>query len=100
MSSLMEEQMNDLRNFLFASVYKRSDAVTDEEGIKKLIRRFYDYYMENHHLLPEHLQQFPKEMAVCDYIAGMTDRYAIRVYSDIHIPKKFRGFTTTAPEID
>ncbi len=99
------EAMMALRSFLFERVYLNPDAKQDEDKAMTLLGELYTYFVRNpdkmpREFLPSADDGEPVERHVCDYIAGMTDRYAIRVYTDIHIPKKFRGFTTTAPEID
>ena len=105
----MEAEIGDamlaLRAFLFERVYLNPDAKQDEDKAMTMLSELYAYFVKNpdkmpREFLPSEHDGEPVEQHVCDYIAGMTDRYAIRVYSDIHIPKKFRGFTTTAPEID
>ncbi|MBE6659197.1 MAG: deoxyguanosinetriphosphate triphosphohydrolase [Ruminococcaceae bacterium] len=99
------EAMLALRAFLFERVYLNPDAKQDEDKAMAMLSELYAYFLRNPDKMPQEFLPAaddgePVERHVCDYIAGMTDRYAIRVYSDIHIPKKFRGFTTTAPEID
>ena len=105
----MEQEIGDamlaLRAFLFERVYLNPDAKQDEDKAMAMLSELYAYFVKNPEKMPAEFLPKPDdtecvERHVCDYIAGMTDRYAIRVYSDIHIPKKFRGFTTTAPEID
>ena len=105
----MEDDIGDamlsLRAFLFERVYLNPDAKQDEDKAMAMLSELYAYFVRNPDRMPQEFLPVPDdgetvERHVCDYIAGMTDRYAIRVYSDIHIPKKFRGFTTTAPEID
>ena len=105
----MEAEIGDamlaLRAFLFERVYLNPDAKQDEDKAMTMLSELYAYFLKNpdkmpREFLPTDIDGESIAQHVCDYIAGMTDRYAIRVYSDIHIPKKFRGFTTTAPEID
>ena len=105
----MEREIGDamlgLRSFLFERVYLNPDAKQDEDKAMAMLEELYSYFLKHPdkmpaEFLPTEQDEEPIARHVCDYIAGMTDRYAIRVYSDIHIPKKFRGFTTTAPEID
>lgn len=99
------EAMMALRSFLFERVYLNPDAKQDEDKAMTMLSELYRYFVIHPEKMPQEFLPTaddgePVERHVCDYIAGMTDRYAIRVYADIHIPKKFRGFTTTAPEID
>lgn len=99
------EAMLALRAFLFDRVYFNPDAKQDEDKAMTMLSELYAYFVRHpermpREFLPSQDDDETVERHVCDYIAGMTDRYAIRVYSDIHIPKKFRGFSTGAPEID
>lgn len=99
------EAMLALRSFLFERVYLNPDAKQDEDKAMAMLEELYRYFIRHPERMPGEFSPCADDgetvdRHVCDYIAGMTDRYAIRVYSDIHIPKKFRGFTTTAPEID
>ncbi len=105
MEDTIGDAMTALRAFLFERVYLNPDAKQDEDKAMAMLSELYTYFVRNpekmpREFLPSDGDGETVERHVCDYIAGMTDRYAIRVYSDIHIPKKFRGFTTTAPEID
>lgn len=55
----------------------------------------FDYFIKNTDKLPEeyrlHIDEFGKEQIVCDYIAGMTDLYAIRVFNDLFVPRVWSG---------
>lgn len=95
-SPLFKENLDSLRKFMFANVYK-SNKVKKEEDLNKVevvISSLYDYFMKNIDQLPEeHLQIANidgKNEAVKDYIAGMTDRYALSVYTDIFVPKAWK----------
>ncbi len=77
MSPPCYEAMSQLRKFLFESVYFRPQACVEEERYQKIIRDFYLYYMENFEELPQEYRQRTKQEAVCDYIAGMTDTFAL-----------------------
>ena len=87
------EAMDALRNWLFLNVYRNPDVKQEIElfRIKHLIESFYNYYHEHPEKLPsEYLALVPEDgidEAVKDYIAGMTDRYAIKLYSELFVPK-------------
>ena len=65
-----------------------------EKKAKDMLKRLYEYYYTHPDALPEDFQPQLSfdgmERTVCDYIAGMTDHYAITVYSDIYIPKAWK----------
>ena len=88
-------ELNLLRNFMFRNVYK-SNSVKREEDLAKLevvITSLYNYFLKHPKKLPEDLQIIAKEegtnIAVKDYVAGMTDRFAVKMYSEIFVPQKF-----------
>ncbi len=82
--------MAELRAFMFASVYHNPVAKGEEGKAQDMIRALFDYYMKNtDKLAPEYqdiLIREGAERAVCDYIAGMTDKYAVECYANNFIP--------------
>lgn len=92
------EQLNVLRNFMFDNVY-RSRSVKKEEDLAKVevvITSLYKYFKEHPRKMPKDLQALGKEegteVAVKDYVAGMTDRYAVSLYTDIFVPDMSYGY--------
>ncbi len=83
--------MDDLRNFLFERVYIGSAAKTEENKISSLINILYQYYMKNPDVFIKtaELPNMPADLksAVVDYIAGMTDSYAIFEFKRLFLPK-------------
>ena len=83
--------MADLRAFMFEAVYRNPVAKGEESKAQDMIRRLFDYYRASPDRLPEEYQEIRveegDERAVCDYIAGMTDIYAVERYSDAFLPK-------------
>lgn len=84
---------NALREFLYAHVYVNSRAKADDDKVRKMIALLYAYFLEHPQELPEDLRRINQERgepiarAVVDYIAGMTDRYAIKVFNDLYVPR-------------
>jgi len=76
------EAMNTLRNFLFENVYLRTEAQEEEKILRDMIESLYLYYMEHPGQLPDGEGE-DLARAVCDYIAGMTDLYALSEYEKI-----------------
>lgn len=89
------EATNELRAFLFDHVYRNSVAKAEEEKAKALLVTLYEYFVSHPSEMPELYQcRIPfdgTERCVCDYIAGMTDRYAIRTYEKLFVPEVWRG---------
>ena len=83
--------MEALRNFMFERVYKNPIAKGEEAKARDILKQLYEYYISHPDKIPAdfrpQLDFDGMERTVCDYIAGMTDHYAITVYSDIYIPK-------------
>ncbi|MBQ3104398.1 MAG: deoxyguanosinetriphosphate triphosphohydrolase [Lachnospiraceae bacterium] len=96
MSQPVAEAMMNLRAFMFERVYNNREAKSEEKKAEMLIETLYAYYMAHADLLPREHQRMmydgeSKERVVCDYIAAMTDRFAIAKYEEIYIPKAWHG---------
>ena len=90
LSPAVETALKDLRSFMFENVYRSPSAKGEESKVKDMLQRMFDYYVNHPEALPEdfhpQLSFDGMERTVCDYIAGMTDNYAIDKYSEIFIP--------------
>ena len=83
MSPPVADAMDELRNFMFEKVYFHPAWIEEEKKLSAMIEGFYHYYMEHFELLPPEYQREPHIDAVCDYIAGMTDSFAINTAAQI-----------------
>ena len=98
MSPGMEEAMQGLRSWLFQHVYKNEVPKAEEGRAQQLIVSLYRYYMEHVIELPEEYllmmvqQNESKERVVCDYIAGMSDSYAIDRFEQLFVPKAWKVY--------
>ena len=90
LSPTVEEALHDLREFLFQRVYRNPIAKGQEQKAKGMLQRMYEYYYTHPEALPEDFQPQLSfegmERTVCDYIAGMTDNYAVDKYAELFIP--------------
>lgn len=90
MQEEIAKSMDALRTFMFERVYTNPIAKGEEVKAKDIIRSLYEYYRKHPEKLPaDFIPQLDFEgmdRIVCDYIAGMTDKYAIYKYSEIFIP--------------
>ena len=90
LSPNVDQALKDLRSFMFERVYRNPVAKGQETKAKDMLRRLYEYYIRNPHQLPEDFQPQMSfdglERTVCDYIAGMTDKYAVDKFSQVFIP--------------
>ena len=91
MSEEVYKAMWDLRQFMFDRVYLASRAKTEEIKAGSIIKWLYYYFMENTLELPEEFKnqliKMGSDRVICDYIAGMTDRYAINKFKELFIPE-------------
>jgi len=85
MSPTILEATNDLREFLFARVYNLCSNLEEAEKAREIIRLLYKYFNEHEDRLPpEHrFYSDSTEQRVVDYIAGMTDQYALRTAREL-----------------
>lgn len=91
MSDRVREAVFGLRAFMFSAVYTNPVAKGEEHKAEEMVRELFNYYIEHIELLPKFsggmaLTEEAGRRMVCDYIAGMTDRYAISKYNEIKIP--------------
>ena len=90
----IQEATDRLREFLFARVYKDNAAKDEEVKAKQMLVQLFEHFEAHPEMLPiDYLETISKESvgrAVCDYLSGMTDRYAIELYRDIFIPEVWR----------
>ena len=74
---------------MFENVYFGSEAKREEGKAEHMIRLLFSHFYENPSEMKrdEELEKYGLSQTVTDYIAGMTDRYAVKVFEDIYIPK-------------
>ncbi|SIQ73224.1 deoxyguanosinetriphosphate triphosphohydrolase [Halanaerobium kushneri] len=87
-SAEVKAATKELRSFLFENVYIGSEGKSEEGKAKRLLKLLYEFFMENIDYIPDEYLEFEKnyKQAVIDYIAGMTDRYAINLGRKYFIP--------------
>lgn len=90
MSPPVLEAMLELREFLFKRVYIGSKAKREEEKAKNMLRQLFEYYLKHpRELYVDNPRGEPLHRLVCDYVAGMTDRFAIAQYERFFLPKPY-----------
>ncbi|OQB15192.1 MAG: Deoxyguanosinetriphosphate triphosphohydrolase [Firmicutes bacterium ADurb.Bin193] len=82
--------MMELRSFLTDNVYIGSKAKAEEDKAKGIIRRLYEYFKSHPDELPPGVDTDDIDRRVCDYIAGMSDRYAVYRYSELFVPRSWQ----------
>ena len=90
LSSHVEQALQQLREFMFERVYRNPVAKGEETKARAMLKRLYEYYYNHPEALPADFQPQMSlegmERTVCDYIAGMTDNYAVDKYTQLFIP--------------
>ncbi|MEG2429903.1 MAG: deoxyguanosinetriphosphate triphosphohydrolase, partial [Oscillospiraceae bacterium] len=79
-----------LKAFMFENVYTSPVAKSEEIKAQGIVENLYHYYNKNPQKLPdfygELIKKFGVERVVCDYIAGMSDQFAVDLYKEMYIP--------------
>lgn len=92
MSDEVMNATNELRAFMFKNVYGLTNRSMQERA-SRMLTQLFEYFMKHAEKLPQPykglLENYDKERVVCDYLSGMTDRYAISVFEDLFIPATF-----------
>ena len=90
LSEPVEKALQQLREFMFERVYRNPVAKGEEIKAREMLKRLYEYYVTHPEAMPEDFQPQMSlegmERTVCDYIAGMTDNYAVLKYTELFIP--------------
>lgn len=90
MSDTVSGAMGELRDFMFRTVYVNSRAQQENHKSQRVISMLFETFMEKPSLMGDvyaDIERFGLEQTVCDYIAGMTDNYAIHKFNEIFVPK-------------
>ncbi len=85
MDSEIGEIMNELREFMFENVYLRKETNDQRKECKDIVQTLVEYFMENKNELPKNYIQSEDDIEnSIDYVAGMTDRFAISTFGKIN----------------
>ena len=95
MDKEVQDVFSQLHEFMFARVYQNPVAKGEERKVPALIKALYGHFMEHPAELPPEYRtiagQEGLERAVCDFVAGMTDRYAVALFQDLFVPESWNG---------
>lgn len=82
---------DNLKSFMFSNVYSNPTAKQEEAKAVELVRKLYRYFIENPGKMPDEyrsiMNEYDADRAVCDYISGMSDAYAVNLYTELFVPK-------------
>ena len=93
MSPLVQEAMDGLREFMFERVYRDKWRAAEEHRCDLVMKQLFHYYSDHPGEMPEEYvligYREGMERGVCDFLSGMTDRYAVRTYQQLFVPAAF-----------
>ncbi|MDQ5831727.1 MAG: deoxyguanosinetriphosphate triphosphohydrolase [Actinomycetota bacterium] len=78
--------MLSLREFMFTNVYLADDTQRDKPRVERMLRTLFEHYAQNPP--PPLTAGASEEQRVVDWLAGMTDRFAIRAFADLYVPRR------------
>ena len=88
MSSAMEKYCSEISSFLYKNVYNHKKLLEKRTNSEMIIYKLFKFYEKNFDKLPEDWlyknKSEEKQRIICDYISGMTDRYASKLYKYIY----------------
>ena len=92
MSDEVMAATNELRDFMFENVYALTNKAMQDRA-ERMLTQMFEYFMSHIDELPKgyltNLEKDGKDRVVCDYISGMTDRYAVNAFEQLFIPANF-----------
>lgn len=91
LESSVQQVFDELHKFMFDKVYTNPVCKSEEKKAVEMIQKLYYHFVEKPEELPEQFRPIAEkdgiQTAACDYIAGMTDRYAVRIFNELYVPK-------------
>lgn len=90
-SNEFKEKINGLRKWMFENVYVSSEAKAEEGKAVDMIKFLYEYFYYHKDKIPREFLDMDStlEQKVCDYIAMMSDTFAVKTFEDITVPKSW-----------
>lgn len=93
MSDEIYKPYTQLKEFMFEAVYLNEYAKREEKKVPHIIESLYGHF-RNPDNLPDYMKKIAEQegadIAACDYVAGMTDHYAVEYYGELFIPKAWK----------
>ncbi|MCL2654435.1 MAG: deoxyguanosinetriphosphate triphosphohydrolase [Coriobacteriia bacterium] len=92
LSDPVERALLEVRAFMFKAVYSSPSAKSEGPKAQRLVEQLFYYYLDHPGALPAEYQTTAASnpvQAVIDYVSGMTDRFAIRVYEELFVPSRW-----------
>ncbi len=92
LSDGVAEAMGELREFMFSHIYHGPYAIDDQRAARHLLHHLFSHFVEHPDEIHGRYRRLDDPVAtqVVDYLSGMTDRYAIRLYEELFLPSQHR----------
>ncbi|MCI5910282.1 MAG: deoxyguanosinetriphosphate triphosphohydrolase [Oscillospiraceae bacterium] len=95
MNKTVKDAEDILYKFMFEAVYHNKIAKQEETKAQNLIEKLFNYFLSHNSSMPDEYKEiavkYDTQRAVCDYISGMSDGYAVALYRDLFIPKAWES---------
>lgn len=92
-STKVKNAMEEFREFMFQKIYHSADLESDRKKAKYIIHKLYEHFTLHPESLPQEFLEressWGLEVTITDYIAGLTDIYAVRLFEELFIPAKW-----------
>jgi dGTPase len=82
--------MASLRDFMFQHVYLAAPARSEQARVTRVIDTLFEHYIENPELVESGVDGGDLATRITDYLAGMTDRFCLKLFEQITVPRQFR----------
>ncbi|MBR0447388.1 MAG: deoxyguanosinetriphosphate triphosphohydrolase [Clostridia bacterium] len=93
MDPAIEPYFWDLHTFMYDYLYLDSEAKVEESKVDGIVSALFEYFMKNPDKLPDEYAlvrgRDGTDRAVCDYVAGMTDNFALEMYHELYVPRSW-----------
>ncbi len=91
MDPAIEPYFQELHTYMYDYLYRNPKAKSEESKVGGMLSALFEYYVKNPDKLPQEYaiirERDGTERAVCDYVAGMTDNFALEMYHELYIPR-------------
>lgn len=89
MSPIVYGALMELRSYLYQNLYRQGDAETEEPKAERLVQWLFGYYIDHSGEVPAEytIHDDPLDVQVADFLASMTDRFAIKLYEELNVPR-------------
>ena len=103
-SAEIKQAMDTFREFMFTHIYHSDKLSQEREQAAFVLRELYHYFLDNFGQLPKEFikreARWGRQKIVTDYVAGLTDSYAVALFEEIFIPPVWQGLKKIKKDID